>query len=209
MVGMMSAPRPRGKGKPVSVGPRGKIARRLSAPPRRTEPFRIAFAFALATATLVLVPFINAAPPPPPAGAAPDFTLNTTAGSLYTLSSDLGHEPVFVEFMHPDCSHCRAMGPVLEDAFMQFGSRVHFVTVAVRLPGFTNPTLSTVSAFAAEFGHGWTYGLDQQTRARDLYHVQGTPTFVFIARDGLIAHTAAGELSASELQGRLAALLGG
>lgn len=205
----MSSQRQAEERRPAQAGPLGKLKRRLSGPPRRSEPHRIAAAFALATVALALVPLINASPALSGAEAAPDFSVYTTAGSTYTLSSDLGRKPVLVEFMHPDCSHCRAMGPTLETAYAEFGTRVRFVTVAVRLPGFADPTVAAVSAFAAEFGHGWTYGLDERTKARDLYHIQGTPTFAFIQGNGTIARMWPGEMSASELQGQLSALLAG
>lgn len=197
------------KARQAQAGPLGRLKRLLSQPPRRSEPRRIAAAFALATVALALVPLINASPPAPPLGAAPDFSIFTTAGTTYTLSSDLGRLPIFVEFMHPDCSHCRAMGPRLEAAYADFGTRVRFVTVAVRLPGFADPTVASVSAFAGEFGHGWTNGLDQQTKARDLYHVVGTPTFAFISGNGTVARMWPGEMSAGELAGQLNALVAG
>ncbi len=205
----MNPPRHAGKSRPASTGPFGNLRRRLSGPPRRGEPQRIAAAFALSTVALALVPLINASPSLVGPQAAPDFSIFTTTGSTYALSSDLGRQPIFVEFMHPDCTHCRAMGPRLETAYGEFGTRVRFVTVAVRLPGFTDPTVASVSAFAGEFGHGWTYGLDQQTKARDLYRVQGTPTFAFIAENGTIARMWPGEMSAGELAGQLSALVAG
>ena len=205
----MSAPTQSRKSRQAGAGPLRALKRRFSAPPRRSEPTRIAAAFALATVALALVPLINASPPPPALGAAPDFSIFTTAGSIYSLSSDLGRQPVFIEFMHPDCSHCRAMGSRLGAAYADFGTRVRFVTVAVRLPGFADPTVASVSAFAGEFGHGWTYGLDQQTKARDLYRVVGTPTFAFIWENGTVARMWPGEMSAGELQGHLGALVGG
>jgi thiol-disulfide isomerase/thioredoxin len=198
-----------GKGRPRRAGPLGRLKRRFSLPPRQSEPRAIGAAFALATVALALVPLINAAPAATGPQAAPDFSITTTAASTYTLASDRGRLPVLAEFMHPDCSHCRAMGPTLETAYAAFGTRVHFVTVAIRLPGFTDPTLATVSAFATEFGHGWTYGLDLQTKARDLYHIQGTPTFAFIALNGTLARTVPGEMSAADLEVQLGALVGG
>lgn len=205
----MSPPGRGAKAKATRAGPLGHFKGRLSAPPRRSEPYRIAMAFGLATVVLALVPLINAAPAPRVSGSAPDFSMTTTTGSAYRLSSDLGSLPILVEFLHPDCSHCRSMGPVLEQAHADFGARVRFVSVAIRLPGFTDPTLATVTAFAGEYGHSWTYGLDQQTTARDLYHIQGTPTFFFIAKNGTITRTVAGEMNAPELQGLLSALVGG
>jgi thiol-disulfide isomerase/thioredoxin len=158
-------------------------------------------------AVLAITPFINAAPPGV-TGFAPDFAVTTTTGGTYTLSSDLGVRPLMVEFMHPDCSHCRNMGPTLQAAHDDYGSRVRFVTVAIRLPGFSDPTTSTVSTFALTYGHDWTYGVDRGTAARDAYGIGGTPTFVFIRQNGTIAETRAGELSLSELEAALAAIAG-
>lgn len=196
------------KGTSAARRRRRTVRGRLSAPPGRNEPANIAWAFAIATALLALTPLMGAAPPPPTA-LAPDFSVATTTGSSYALSSDLGARPLFVEFMHPDCSHCRNMGPALQSAHGNFGGSVRFVTVAVKLPGFVDPTTDTVAAFAARYGHAWTYGVDEGTRARDLYGVRGTPTFVFIFANGTVARTQPGEMPAADLGAALSAIAGG
>jgi hypothetical protein len=135
--------------------------------------------------------------------------MDLAGGGAYTLSQDLGQRPVFLEFMHPDCSHCQAMGQRLSDAHAEFGARVAFVSVAVRLGGFADPTPSDVAAFAQAYGHTWAYGVDRGTAARDAYGVTGTPRFVFVAGNGTVAQTWPGEMSAGDLRAALAALAGG
>jgi thiol-disulfide isomerase/thioredoxin len=169
----------------------------------------VAGLFAVAAALLAVVPFVEGPRAGPPPGVAPDFTIDTTAGSPYSLGTDLGVRPVFVEFMHPDCSHCQAMGPRLQTVHGEFGAQVAFVAVAIRLGGFQDPTVASAAAFASEHGHAWTYGVDRGTAARVAYGVTGTPLFVFIAANGTVASTWPGEMPLGDLRARLAQVAGG
>jgi protein-disulfide isomerase len=206
----MTSPRPPFKGhRTAPRGLAGRLRRRLSSPPRRGEPATIVVLFALTASVFAVAPFIGEVPAAPPAqGAAPAFTISTTAGSTYSLGADLGRTPVLVEFMHPDCSHCKNMGPALAAAQVEFGARVRFVSVAIRMGGYAEPTVATVKAFAAAYGHTWTYGIDDGTKARDAYGVAGTPTFVFIGAGGTVELVQPGEMSPDALHGALSSLAG-
>jgi thiol-disulfide isomerase/thioredoxin len=211
----MAAPRARrarsagGPRRHEGRGPIGRAKGWLSVPARRGEGWRIAAAFLVAGVALAAVPHIGAAPAPVPEGGAPAFMIDVASGGSYSLSSDLGVRPLLVEFMHPDCSHCRAMGPVLATAHGEFGSRVAFVSVGIQLGATAAPTGGSLSAFAAEFGHTWIYGADRGTAARDAYRIGGTPTFAFIDASGALLRVVPGEMSIGDLRGELAALAGG
>ncbi len=189
---------------PPPKGFLGRFRQALGRPAARGEGQYIVAVFAVVTAALMLSPFVTTEPiePPPPGSTPTDFTLPTTEGTSYSLSSDLGRNPILLEFMHPECSHCQVMSPRLETAHAAFPSVV-FVSVAIPLSGFGVPTADQVRDYRSDFGHDWVHCYADEPGLPLAYGVAGTPTFFFIARNGTIASSVPGELSDAQLADRL------
>jgi len=145
--------------------------------------------FALKTADEVpnWSPFANTT------GVPPDFTLNDTGSSPWNLYTHIASsKPILLEFMHPDCSPCKAAVPSLLGIYNNYSSGLEMVSVAITLEisGFRNPpTAPIVVDFKTQYGAVWTYLVETSgTRVRDLYSVNAIPTYFLIGRDGRIAY---------------------
>jgi peroxiredoxin len=194
---------------PQAQGFAESLRRRLGRQPRPGEGQWVLAAYALVTVGLVLAPFASTEAPDPKGQQAPLFTLPTSTGGSYSLSSDLGTRPIMVEFMHPDCSHCEAMGGPLRDAYAAYGARVVFLSVAIPLGSFDDPTAAMTEAFRTDHNHPWTYCVAPDPQVSLAYGVSGTPTFFFIHTNGTIAAKQAGELPPQLLAQNLQAIAGG
>jgi len=129
---------------------------------------------------------------------APDFTLPDTAGVPWNLESHkrVG-EPILLEFMHPDCGACKSVAPTVLALYDNYGSKLEFVTIAIKLEveGYRNPPdASMVSTFKTQHGTPWTYLYEGggSTTVRDRYEVTATPTFYLLDKQGKIVYTQVG-----------------
>ena len=61
--------------------------------------------------------------------AAPEFSLQDTAGETVSLES-LAGKPVVVAFFAPWCPHCQDEAPRLNEIHAQYGDRVHIVSIS-------------------------------------------------------------------------------
>lgn len=104
------------------------------------------------------------------------------------------------------CPPCREEIPLLVDAQRRLGGR------GVQVIGIAHDLLDTARAFGLEMGINYP-SLVAITGGEELMRAQGNtragalPFTVFFARDGRIAATHLGQLSAAQLQQAIAALL--
>jgi thiol-disulfide isomerase/thioredoxin len=187
----------------------GKLRWKLGRPPGPGEGRLVVAVYALVTAGLVLSPFVTTGVPDPQGKLAPEFSLATWDGGTYRLATHLGSSPIFLEFMHPDCSHCQAVSPTLNSAYEAYGSQVVFVSVAIPLRSFDDPTAATVGAFRQTYEHGWTYCVATDDRVAKDYGISGTPTFFFISANGTIDSKHEGEIGLGPLAQTLQRIIGG
>ena len=132
---------------------------------------------------------------------APDFTLPTAAGPLFTLSSLRG-KYVLVDFWASWCGPCRAENPRLRTLYQQYQAKgLEIVSVSVDADG---------GKWRKAVGQDqlpWTQVSDLKgwdSPAAQLYGVLAVPTTVLIAPDGLILSR---NLRGEALEKRLSKLL--
>jgi cytochrome c biogenesis protein CcmG, thiol:disulfide interchange protein DsbE len=123
---------------------------------------------------------------------APDFTLATSGGEEFTLSSLRG-TPVVLNFWATWCPPCRAELPELKAASEHYAGQVAVIGVNQAEPA------ATVARSASELGLSFPIPLDQSGRVSRRYGVRSLPTTFFIDRDGIIRQIQNGPLTEAVL----------
>ena len=134
---------------------------------------------------------------------APDFTLDTLDGGQTTLS-DLKGKAVLINFWASWCIPCREETPDLVKAYKAHQAD-GLVILGVNLTA--EDSMPAIKTFVAEFQMPYPVLLDQDSKAANLYRVQGIPTSVFINRQGVITHIQIGKLTAEQIDKYLAEIL--
>ncbi len=114
-----------------------------------------------------------------PGDVAPSFTLQTTAGQTVTLASLRGHG-VWLNFWATWCPHCKQELPIVEQEQRVYGNKVDIVGVDVQ------ESRAKVQQFAQSLGLTYPIALDSQGSVAANYGINGLPTQVFIAPNGVI-----------------------
>ncbi len=130
-----------------------------------------------------------------PGAAAPDFELDTLAGSTLKLS-DLRGQPVLLAVGTSWCPPCREEAPFLQKLHDQ-GSNL----VVVMLD--TQEELQTVQAYADELGLTLPIALDYDGAVARAYRVWGYPTSFLIDENGIVRGCTVGELTETKLAAML------
>jgi thioredoxin 1 len=89
-------------------------------------------------------------------------------------------KPVVLDFFATWCGPCKVLSPRLDKLAGEFGGQIKFVSVNID----QSPTLAT------------------------RFNVEGIPTLLFFGKDGKVADTSVGLISAEELRTKLKALAG-
>ncbi len=128
---------------------------------------------------------------------APDFLLPYASPKEHGKSqrlSDLQGQAVVLDFWASWCGPCRAQTPVLEKVAKSFGAD------KLRVLGVgTSDDRESITRFLARSELGYPSVFDDQDVASSLYHVQGLPTLVLIAKDGTVRGVATGFADETEL----------
>jgi peroxiredoxin len=126
----------------------------------------------------------------------PDVEAKTLDGQAVALAS-LAGQPLVLNFWYSTCLPCRQEMPAFQQVHQAVGDRVRIIGV--------NPLDSADRARAYADQVGVTYELlrDPDGRVATGLGIARYPTTVFIGADGTILATAAGQLSAEELQTRI------
>jgi cytochrome c biogenesis protein CcmG/thiol:disulfide interchange protein DsbE len=128
---------------------------------------------------------------------APDFMLPYASPAERGTSqrlSDLQGQAVVLDFWASWCGPCRAQSPVLERVAKSFESQ------KLRVLGVgTSDDRGSISRSLERSPLGYASVFDDQDVASSLYHVQGLPTLVLIAKDGTVRAVATGFTDESEL----------
>jgi cytochrome c biogenesis protein CcmG/thiol:disulfide interchange protein DsbE len=128
---------------------------------------------------------------------APDFVLPYATPSERGKSqrlSDLQGQAVVLDFWASWCGPCRAQSPVLASVAKAFGrDKLRVLGVG------TSDDRGSITRFLDRSALGYASVFDDQDVASSLYHVQGLPTLVLIAKDGTVKAVATGFTDDREL----------
>jgi len=128
---------------------------------------------------------------------APDFMLPYVSPAERGKSqrlSDLQGRAVVLDFWASWCGPCRAQSPVLARVAGNFGAD------KLRVLGVgTSDERDNIARFVEQHSLGYASVYDDEQFASSLYHVQGLPTLVVIAKDGTVRAVATGFTDDREL----------
>jgi len=119
---------------------------------------------------------------------APDFSLQTADGEIYTLS-ELKGQAVLVNVWATWCPPCKAEMPAIETVYNEYKDR-GFIVLAVNST-FQDDPLNIVP-FTAEYGLTFPVLLDDTGRVTLAYQVRSLPSSFFINRQGIITEVVIG-----------------
>jgi thiol-disulfide isomerase/thioredoxin len=114
---------------------------------------------------------------------------------------DLFDRPSVLSFWFSKGGDCVDQQDVVDEVYARYRGRVRFLSVNVR------DDRDTVRDLVR--GHGWQMplGYDRDGAVARLYRVGGCPTFAYVYPGGTLQSAGIGNLTASELSGRIEALL--
>lgn len=137
----------------------------------------------------------------PTSGPAPDFTLRTFEGDVFTLSDQRG-KVVVINFWASWCVPCREEAPILQDVWERYRDR-GVVLVGVAYLDVERGAL----AFIDEFGITYPNGLDTAKKISRRYKIKGVPETFIVDQDGNIVEFYIGPAKAGQLDAILEGLL--
>jgi len=121
---------------------------------------------------------------------APDFTLKTLDGKLFSLGEELGRGPVVLVFFKVSCPTCQYALPFYE--------RLHkaYRIKGISLVGVSQNDAKDTAAFMKEFGITFPVLLDDTHSypVSNAYGLTNVPTIFWIAQDGEIEVSSVGWL---------------
>jgi thiol-disulfide isomerase/thioredoxin len=132
-----------------------------------------------------------------PTGSTPiDFRYETLDGGAATLS-ELGDNPVVLNFFASWCPACIAEMPDFEAVYQAMGSEVDFLGLALQ----DRP--ESAAALVGDTGITYTVGTDDDGAIYEMFKGLGMPTTVFIDSDGVVREVHSGQLSADALREKI------
>jgi peroxiredoxin len=123
-----------------------------------------------------------------PGTQAPDFTLPSMDGNLFSLREALARGPVLVAFFKISCPTCQYAFPFLQRIYQAHGN------TAVTLVGISQNTKKDTSLFIKEYGITFPVLLDDTSSypVSNAYGLTNVPTIFWIAQDGEIEISSVG-----------------
>jgi len=143
-------------------------------------------------------------------GSAPDFNLKSLSGETYSLSQYKDQNPVLLEFFAVWCPHCQIQAKVTKqvaDSNFEAG----LVTIGINSSPFgrfyttgsnASVTENDIKWFLEQFDAHEPLLVDNGSVGQ-LYDLQGFPMLVLVNKEGKIAWSQSGEVSASALQAEI------
>ncbi|MBI5842310.1 MAG: TlpA family protein disulfide reductase [Chloroflexi bacterium] len=113
---------------------------------------------------------------------APDFTLNTMDGQVYTLSKLRGNA-VLINLWATWCPPCRAEMPAIEKVYQEYKDQ-GFIVLAVNAAN--QDDIAAVTPFLDQYSLTFPVVLDVSGDASAKYQLQSLPSSYFIDRQGII-----------------------
>ena len=146
--------------------------------------------------------------------AAPDFSLQDTAGETVSLES-LAGKPVVVSFFAPWCPHCQDEAPRLNEIHAQYGDRVHIVSISATPYGKDYPadkrhiTAGDIKWFQEEYETTYPLLFDPSIQVASAYQISSFPTTFLLDADHKVVEVFEGGRPVSDYQRVLDLILGG
>jgi cytochrome c biogenesis protein CcmG, thiol:disulfide interchange protein DsbE len=126
---------------------------------------------------------------------APDFTLRTMDGELFTLSKHIGKGPIIMNFWATWCLPCmaemKAMKPILE-------SRKDEGILVLSLSVDDNKTSGKVKGHVRARKYPFTILMDSEKKVFDAYHAADMPHLFLLNKEGKIVYSHQGYKSGDE-----------
>lgn len=132
--------------------------------------------------------FAASAPAPQKGFMAPDFSLKTPTGEIYTLS-ELKGQAVLVNLWATWCPPCRAEMPAIEKMYNEYKDQ-GFIVLAVNSTVQDNPL--AITPFTDEYNLTFPILLDELGEVSRAYQVRSLPSTYFINRHGIITEVVIG-----------------
>ena len=155
----------------------------------------------LALLAAILLARAPASAPTAIGSIAPDFTLADLDGRPISLA-ELRGRPVIVNFWASWCGPCVEEFPLLREAAERHaGEGLVVVGIVWR------DRSEAAREFMARNGASWAAAMDPGERVARDYGILGPPETYFIGRDGTIVARQIGQISASSLDAKLAAII--
>lgn len=129
---------------------------------------------------------------------APDFTVRTTAGEEYPLSSLRGRV-VLLNFWATWCGPCEREMPELQAVYDAYRDR-GFTIIAINF----EESAAQITAFAEERQLSFPLALDEEGKIHERYAIIGQPRTVILNENGVIIKTFHGIVIQSQLEEILA-----
>ena len=132
-----------------------------------------------------------------PATAAPDVTVYDADGNAHKLS-DFEGKPVILNFWASWCGPCKSEMPDIEEAFLTYGDKIHFL--AVNLTDGQQETVDSASSYISDNGYTFPVYFDTAREAAYAYNTTSIPVTYFIDSDGNLQAYFRGAMSSDILQ---------
>ena len=141
----------------------------------------------------------------PQAGfSAPDFTLQTPEGEIYTLS-ELKGSAVLINLWATWCPPCRAEMPAIEKMYQEYKDQ-GLVVLAVNMTYQDDP--ANVAPFIQEYNLTFPVLLEETGKVGAAYQLRSLPSSYFIDRTGVIQEVViGGPMSEALLRTRIEQIL--
>ncbi len=140
---------------------------------------------------------------------APDFSLKTTDGKSYTLSSLRG-KVVMLEFFAVWCPHCQAMAPIIDGVNKQFPNAQTLSILASPYDRYHDLTGSTgtvqqsdIDYFENTFHVNNPILIDPEFTTVLKYGANSYPTIYILNKQGVVTYSSVSEVSAATLAAAL------
>ena len=132
--------------------------------------------------------------------AAPGFTVTDAEGNEVKLS-DFRGKGVVLNFWASWCGPCKSEMPHFQEAYEQYGEKVHFLMV--NMSAAFGDTQADAEQVLADGGYTFPVYYDTKAECAYGYGITGIPVTVFIDADGMIVSYKTGMISQADLQRRI------
>ena len=128
---------------------------------------------------------------------APDFTVQDADGNEVRLS-DMRGKPVVLNFWASWCPPCKEEMPGFDNAFGDYGEKVHFMMVC--LADGARETVETGAAYVEGQGYAFPVYFDVTAEAMMAYDIRAIPATYFIDAEGYLVTRAESSIPESTLR---------